>query len=103
MTFEENLKYKGNIPLVAYIDFEKTAPADQCRDPKSSKMFNVSYVIISTFCSDLHIDCVIIKCSFGYSLKRLTDLSYLTCKQQIQRQKSDDTIERLRSTCPCEK
>ena len=25
LTFEENLKYKGDIPLVAYIDFETTA------------------------------------------------------------------------------
>ena len=25
---EENLKYKGDIPLVGYIDFETTAPTD---------------------------------------------------------------------------
>ena len=29
LTFEENLKYEGNIPLVAYIEFETTAPTDK--------------------------------------------------------------------------
>ena len=36
--FEENLKYKGDILLVAYIDFETTAPTDhQWIDPKIGK------------------------------------------------------------------
>ena len=48
--------------------------------PENRKMFTVSYVIIFAFHPDLHIDCVIIGCSFGHSLKRLADLSYLTRK-----------------------
>ena len=28
-TFEDNLGYKGNLPVVAYIDFEMTAPHQQ--------------------------------------------------------------------------
>ena len=82
LTFEENLKYKGNIPLVAYIDFETTALTDQqWIDPENREMFAVSYAIIFTFHPDLHIDCVIIEHSFRYSLEKLADLSYLTCKQ----------------------
>ena len=81
-TFEENLKYEGNIPLVAYIDFKTTAPTDQQRlDPKNRKMFAVSYVIIFAFHPDLQIDCIIIEHSFGHSLERLADLSYLTYEQ----------------------
>ena len=35
LTFEENLNYKEHITLVAYIDFETTAPTDQqLLDPK---------------------------------------------------------------------
>ena len=37
VTFEENLKYKGDIPLPAYIDFETTALTDECLDPESKK------------------------------------------------------------------
>ena len=72
----ENLKYKGGIPLVAYIDFEMTAPPDQCLDTKNRKIFAVSYIIIFTFHPDLDIDCVFIERSFGHSLERLADLSY---------------------------
>ena len=46
LTFEENLKFKRDIPLTAYIDFETTAPTDDCLDPESKKMNAVSYVII---------------------------------------------------------
>ena len=82
LTFEENLKYNSDIPLVAYINFETTAPtAQRWIDPKNRKMFAVSYVIIFEFSPDLHIDRVIIERSFGHSLERLADLSYLTRKQ----------------------
>ena len=37
ITFEENLKYKSDISLSAYIDFETTAPRDDCLDPKNAK------------------------------------------------------------------
>ena len=42
LTFEENLKYKADIPLVAYIDFERTVPTNECYDPENRKMFAVS-------------------------------------------------------------
>ena len=78
LTFEENLKYKGNIPLVAYIDSETMALTDQqWLDLENRKMFAISYVIIFAFHPDLHIDCIIIEHSFEHSLKRLSDLSYL--------------------------
>ena len=63
ITFEENLKYKRDIPLVAYIDFETTPPPDKCLDPENRKMLTVSYVIIFAFHPDL--DIVIIERSFG--------------------------------------
>ena len=37
LAFEENLNYKGDIPLVTYIDFEATAPTDDCLDPEKEK------------------------------------------------------------------
>ena len=103
MTFEENLKYKGDIPLVAYINFETRAPTDQCLDLENRKKFAISYFIIFAFRPDLHIDRVIIERSFWHSLKRLVYLSYLMRKQHIQSQKNDDAIETLRASCPCKK
>ena len=81
LTLEENLKYKGDIPLATYIDFETTAPTDKCLEPKNRKTFVVSYVIIFAFHPDLNIDCVIIERSFAHSREKLTSLSYLTCEQ----------------------
>ena len=42
LPFEENLKFKRDIPLTAYIDFETTAPTDECLDPESKKINAVS-------------------------------------------------------------
>ena len=78
ITFEENLKYKCDIPLTAYIDFEITAPTDDCLDPENAKTFAASYVIISTFHPELEIDKVIIESSFGHSEYTLTSLNYPT-------------------------
>ena len=56
LTFEENLKFKQDIPLTAYIDFETTAPTDDCLDPQTRKMKAVSYVIIFAFHPDLKLN-----------------------------------------------
>ena len=82
LTFQENLKYKGNVPLVvAYIDFETTAQTDECLDSVNRKTFAVSYVIIFPFHPELDSNRVIIERTFGHSCERLTSLSYLTREQ----------------------
>ena len=81
MTFEENLKFKHDIPLTAYIDFETTAPTDDCLDPENKKMIALSYVIIFAFHLHLPIDRVIIERSFGHSNLQLCSLNYLTNEQ----------------------
>ena len=81
-----------------------TVPTDQCLDPENGKIFAVSYVIIFVFHPDLHIEHVIIERSFEHSLKSLADLSYLMQKQhKFSKTKNDDTFERLRAICQCEK
>ena len=81
MTFEENLKFKHDIPLAAYIDFETTAPTDDCLDPENKKMTAVFYVKIFAFNSHLQTDRVITERSFGHSKLQLCSLNYLTTKQ----------------------
>ena len=35
VTFKDNLKYKGDLPLCVYADFETTAPTDDCQSPEN--------------------------------------------------------------------
>ena len=81
LTFEENLKFKRDVPLTTYIDFETTAPTDCCLDPESNKMNVVSYVIILAFHPKLQLPRIIIERSFGHSLERLCQIDYLTSEQ----------------------
>ena len=60
LTFEKNLKYKGNVSLVACIDFETTAQSEECLDPENRKLFAASYVIVFAFHPELDINRVII-------------------------------------------
>ena len=46
VSFEDNLKYKGDIPLRAYADFEITAPTADYKNPENKSMFAVSYCIV---------------------------------------------------------
>ena len=60
VTFEDNLGYKGDLPVFAYIDFETAGPTDICFDPVQKNMFVVFYVIILAFHPKLKLDRVII-------------------------------------------
>ena len=94
LTFEENLKYKQDIPLAAYIDFETTAPTDKMFDPESNRMKAVSYSIIFAFHPSFNYKRVIILRSFGHSLINLTTINYLTAEQL--KYKDDITLKQLR-------
>ena len=37
MTFEDNFKSRGDMPMAMYFDFETTAPTDSCFDRKQNK------------------------------------------------------------------
>ena len=80
-TFEDNLKFKRDIPLTAYIDFETTAPTDNMFDPEACRMNAISYAIIFAFHPNLGIKRVIIERSFGHSLEKLASIDYLTGEQ----------------------
>ena len=81
LTFEENIKFKRDVPLTTYIDFETTAPTDCCLDPESNKMNVVSYVIILAFHPKLQLPRILIERSFGHSLEKLCEIDYLTSEQ----------------------
>ena len=76
------IKYKGEIPLTAYADFETITPTDDYLDPENRQMFAVSYAIIFAFHPDLNLERAIIERSFGHSLEDLISINYLTAEQQ---------------------
>ena len=94
LTFEENIKFKRDVPLTTYIDFETTAPTDCCLDPESNKMNVISYVIIIAFHPKLELPRIIIERSFGHSLEKLCQIDYLTSEQLNY--KDMDTVKQLR-------
>ena len=49
VSFEGKIGNKGNLPLVAYMDFETTAPAEIFLTPEQKKIFVVSYTLIFAF------------------------------------------------------
>ena len=78
ITFEDNFKSKGDIPMVIYFDFETTAPEDNCFNPKQKKAFFIFYVLIVAFHLHLKLRKIIIQRSYGRTLQQLTTLDYLT-------------------------
>ena len=80
VTFENNLKYKVDLPFVAYCDFEITAPTDS-QSPEGTEMLPVSYVINFAFHPDLNFDKIIIERSFGHNL---SNLQYVDAATTVQ-------------------
>ena len=81
VTYEDNIKCKGNTPLLAYIDFETTTPADSCLNPEDKKMFPVSYVVIFAFHPELKVDRIIIERSYEPSRDKLLNIDCSTRAQ----------------------
>ena len=42
VTFEENLKYKGDLPMVVYFDYKTTSTTNNCLDPEQKELFLLS-------------------------------------------------------------
>ena len=66
VTFGENLKHKGDLPMVVYLCYETTALTNNCLDPEQKEMFVVSCAMIVAFHPANQI---IIELSFGHSFK----------------------------------
>ena len=78
ISYQDNFRAKRDVPFVVYLDFETTAPADNCLDPEQKKMFVVSYVMIVAFHPELKLDRIIIYRSFAHTVEQLTTLDYFS-------------------------
>ena len=81
ISYQDNFKNKGDLPLSIYVDFETTVPTDNQLDPEQKIMFVVSYVMIIAFQPALKLERIIVYRSFAHSLDQLTSLDYLTREQ----------------------
>ena len=94
VTFEENLKYMGDLTFSAYADFETTAPAADYICPENNKMFAISYSIVFAWHPKLNLPRQCVVRGFNHSIDQLADMSHLTDEQLALRKQT--TAEQLR-------
>ena len=65
ISFEDNFKSKGDMPMAMYFDFETTAPTNNCFDPEQKKMFVMFYVLIVALNAHLNLTKIIVQRVMG--------------------------------------
>ena len=85
VTFEQNLKYKGDVPFSVYADFETSAPTGDYLSPENKQMFAVSYSLIFAWHPKLSLPRQVVVRGYNHSLDELSDLTYLTTEQLAMR------------------
>ena len=91
VTFEDNLKYRGDIPFCVYADFETTAPTPEYLNPENTAMFAVSYSLIFVWHPELCLPRQMVVRGYNHSLEQLSDMSYLTSEQLAMRNQITDS------------
>ena len=94
VTFEENLKYKGDVPFSVYADFETSAPIGDYLSPENKQMFAVSYSLIFARHPKLSLPRQAVVRGYNHSLDELSDMTYLTSEQLAMR--NQRTLHQLR-------
>ena len=94
VTFEDNFKYRGDVPFSVYADFETTAPTDDYLNPENKAMFAVSYSLIFAWHPKLSLPRQTVVRGYNHSLDELSDMTYLTSEQLAMRNQT--TIHQLR-------
>ena len=85
VTFEDNLKYRGDIPFCVYADFETTAPTDDYLNPENKAMNAVSYSLIFAWHPKLSLPRQMVVRGYNHSLDELSNMSYLTSEELAMR------------------
>ena len=85
VTFEDNIKHKGDVPFCVYADFETTAPTDDYLNPENKPMTAVSYSLIFAWHPKLSLARQMVVRGYNHSLDELSDITYLTSGQLAMR------------------
>ena len=94
VTYEDNLKYIGDVPFSVYADFETTAPNSDFTSPENNTMFAVSYALVFAWHPKLNLPRQCVVRGFNHSIEQLADMSYLTAEQLAL--KKQTTAEQFR-------
>ena len=85
VTFQDNLKYRGDVPFCVYADFETTAPTVDYLNPENKAMFAVSYSLIFAWHPKLCLPKQMVVRGFNHTLDEVSNMSYLTSEQLAMR------------------
>ena len=77
-SYEDNLKYVGDLPFSVYADFETSASNCDFTYPENSIMFAVSYALVFAWHPKLNLPRQYVVRGCNHSVEMLTDVSYLT-------------------------
>ena len=94
MTYEDNLKYIGDVPFSVCADFETTAPNSDFTSSENNTMFAVSYALVFAWHPKLNLPRQCVFRGFNHSIEQLADMSYLTAEQLALRKQT--TAEQFR-------
>ena len=94
VTFEENVKYKGDVPFSVYADFETSVPTGDHLNPENKQMFAVSYSLIFAWHPKLSLPRQAVVRGYNHSLDELSDVTYLTSEQLAMRNQT--TLRQLK-------
>ena len=83
--FQDNLKYRGDVPFCVYADFETTAPTADRLNPENKAVFAVSYSLIFVWHPELCLPRQMVVKGFNHTLDELSNMSYLTSEQLAMR------------------
>ena len=76
VSFEDNLKYIGDVPFSVYADFETTTPNADFTSPENNTMFAVSYALLFAWHPKLNLPRQCVLRGFNHSLDQLADVSF---------------------------
>ena len=93
VTYEDNLKYVGDLPFSIYADFETSAPNCYFICPENSTMFAVSYALVFAWHPKLNLPRQCVVRGFNHTIQSLADVSYLT-EEQLSLRKQTTTEQR---------
>ena len=85
VTFQDNLKYRGDVPFCVYADFETTAPTVDYLNPENKAMFAVSYSLIFAWHPELCLPRQMVVRGYNHTLEELSNMNYLKPDQLAMR------------------
>lgn len=80
-TFEDNVKFMGDLPFSIYFDLETTCEKKIYEFEEAAKMYSISYAFFVAFNPCLNLNGIFAERSFNHTFEQLNYISYLFNKK----------------------